>query len=74
MSSRKLVELTRNETKGIGGNAQPCSPPTDRCEKIREAAYSKWEAAGCPGGNGVDFWLQAEAELAAETPPSIATC
>lgn len=31
-------------------------------ETIRRIAYEKWEAAGCPSGDGVDFWLQAEQE------------
>lgn len=35
-------------------------------ETIRARAYSKWEAAGCPTGDGVDFWLQAEREVGAE--------
>lgn len=35
-------------------------------QTIREWAYSKWEAAGCPPGDGVDFWLAAEAEFHAE--------
>ncbi len=34
-----------------------------KCEAIRELAYSKWESAGCPCGDGVEFWLQAEAEV-----------
>ena len=32
-------------------------------EDIRLAAYQKWEAAGQPAGDGVQFWLQAEQEL-----------
>ena len=40
--------------------------PTDSdVEAIRTLAHSKWEAAGCPTGDGVDFWLQAELELKA---------
>ena len=30
--------------------------------EIREKAYLLWEAAGCPPGDGVEFWLQAEAD------------
>lgn len=30
---------------------------------IRELAYSKWEAAGRPTGDGAQFWLEAEREL-----------
>jgi hypothetical protein len=37
------------------------NPPTD--EAIRLDAYLRWEAAGQPQGDGVDFWLQAENEL-----------
>ena len=29
-------------------------------EAIRELAYQKWEEAGCPSGDGFDFWLEAE--------------
>ena len=36
-------------------------------EKIRELAYLKWERAGYPPGDGVNFWLEAEAELS-DTP------
>lgn len=32
-------------------------------EDIRLCAYQKWEVAGKPGGDGVQFWLEAEQEL-----------
>jgi hypothetical protein len=32
-------------------------------DEIRPLAYRKWEEAGCPGGDGVEFWLAAEAEI-----------
>jgi hypothetical protein len=32
-------------------------------EDIRLLAYRKWEQAGRPPGDGVEFWLAAEAEL-----------
>ena len=35
-------------------------------ERIRERAYEIWEGAGRPEGKATDFWLQAEAEIAAE--------
>ncbi len=35
-------------------------------EAIRLLAHEKWEAAGCPAGDGVDFWLEAEREVNAE--------
>jgi len=33
-------------------------------ESIRLRAYSRWESAGMPPGDGVQFWLEAERELA----------
>jgi hypothetical protein len=42
-------------------------------QTIEELAYFKWEAAGRPLSDGVEFWLAAEAELeASSTPPK--TC
>ena len=35
-------------------------------EAIRLLAHGKWEAAGCPAGDGVEFWLEAEREVTAE--------
>lgn len=41
--------------------------PAGVCEEaIRMLAHHKWEAAGCPEGDGVDFWLAAEQELNAQ--------
>jgi hypothetical protein len=31
-------------------------------EQIRYAAFLKWEAAGRPPGDGIDFWLASESE------------
>jgi hypothetical protein len=39
-------------------------PPMNACEdEIRLLAHRKWEAAGCPAGDGIDFWLNAEREV-----------
>jgi hypothetical protein len=35
-------------------------------ESIRLRAYRKWESAGMPTGDGVQFWLEAEQELMKE--------
>ena len=32
-------------------------------DTIRTAAFQKWETAGKPEGDGVNFWLDAEQEL-----------
>lgn len=69
MSGPKTVALPQKKTKDMGVPQQPPSSPAVCCEKTREAAYYKWEAAGCPCGDGVEFWLQAEAELIADGQP-----
>lgn len=39
--------------------------PSPACEDaIRLSAYQKWERAGKPPGDGVQFWLEAEQEQA----------
>ena len=38
------------------------APANDPTEAIRTRAYYKWVEAGCPPGDGVGFWLEAEAE------------
>jgi hypothetical protein len=48
--------------------AQPVAPapptfPPASAEEIRLRAYLKWEAAGKPTGDGVQFWVEAEQEL-----------
>ena len=45
-------------------------PTNTNEEAIRALAHSKWEAAGCPAGDGCDFWLEAEREVNAEGPGS----
>ncbi len=69
MSGPKTVKLPAKKTKDAEVEQQRSSPAAVCCEKIREAAYYKWEAAGCPCGDGVEFWLQAEAEFVAQTQP-----
>jgi hypothetical protein len=38
-------------------------PSGDRADEVRLLAYRKWEEAGSPTGDGVEFWLAAETEL-----------
>ena len=41
--------------------------PIDDCEDaIRALAHHKWETAGCPAGDGLAFWLEAERDVNAE--------
>jgi hypothetical protein len=39
----------------------------DALAHIRDAAYFKWEAAGCPCGDGAEFWLDAERDFLQKT-------
>jgi hypothetical protein len=40
-------------------------PPVTE-DEIRTLAHAKWQAAGCPPGDGLEFWLSAEQELTAQ--------
>lgn len=40
----------------------------NREDRIRRRAYELWQAAGSPRGDGAEFWLQAEAEVAQTDP------
>ena len=50
---------------------QPATAPVETnhparsvsADDIRLCAYRKWERAGKPAGDGVQFWLEAEQEL-----------
>lgn len=52
-----LEAITSMLARGV-----PSQPPSD--DEIRERAYHLWEEAGRPDGDGVDFWVRAEEELA----------
>jgi Protein of unknown function (DUF2934) len=45
----------------VPGDANPAGAVPE--EEVRLRAYQKWEAAGKPAGDGVNFWLAAEREL-----------
>lgn len=61
------VTLTAEE--GREAECPSNGQPTSACEEmIRARAHSKWEAADCPAGDGVEFWLEAEREVNAERP------
>jgi hypothetical protein len=42
----------------------PAKQPTEH--EIRQRAYHLWVCAGCPPGDGVDFWCEAEKRLTEE--------
>lgn len=72
MSGSKTQTLPSKKSKTSNADHQPQEVPAICGEKIREAAYFKWETAGCPNGDGVEFWLAAEAELTNATPNAAA--
>ena len=45
------------------GERPPCNVQQLTEAAIRIRAYHKWEAAGKPPGDGINFWLDAEREL-----------
>ena len=53
---------TNHTTDATHAHAKHGAPPEDA---IRSRAYALWEEAGHPDGDGVEFWLRAEKELAA---------
>ncbi|HEX3999054.1 MAG TPA: DUF2934 domain-containing protein [Pirellulales bacterium] len=40
-----------------------------RENEIRSIAYRKWQEAGCPASDGVEFWLAAETEILRRKKP-----
>lgn len=63
-STKRASVRPKSETKPASVLAKPSAngPPTSE-EAIRLCAYRNWETAGKPGGNGVNFWLEAEQEV-----------
>ena len=70
MSGSRSVRVKENKAKASNGDGQQSTSANDQNEMIRQAAYQKWEAAGCPDSDGVEFWLAAEAELTSSNRPS----
>jgi hypothetical protein len=74
MSQRNHKHATPANTDLAGQPTTPTKAAVASCqnnhngklvsvEDIRRCAYQKWEAAGQPTGDGVQFWLEAEQEL-----------
>lgn len=67
----KIVALSHADAAVAQANDQSQQSEARECREqsiddfdmaIRELAYLKWEAAGSPAGDGLDFWLEAERE------------
>ena len=59
-SRRILGRPVNNGPSDAGGKR---TAPVHSEKAIRQRAYSKWEAAGRPPGDGACFWIEAEREL-----------
>jgi len=46
-----------------GPASKPLNVKSAGDQAIRVGAYLRWEAAGKPEGDGVNFWLEAEKDL-----------
>jgi hypothetical protein len=55
----KISDILANAVKSVFKETSAISE-----DLVRERAYILWEAAGRPEGDGVEFWLMAERELA----------
>lgn len=64
----KSKEFTQAPSEQLSASTGESFETEGKCESaIREKAYLLWEAAGYPAGDGVDFWIQAEQALSAES-------
>jgi hypothetical protein len=68
---RKHATVPQSGPTGPKTETQPAVAPVEKghnaqlasAETIRLCAYRKWESAGKPTGDGIQFWLEAEQEL-----------
>ena len=64
MHNEAATRTTGAVVNAMSNATAPCQPARLNTEDaIRIRAYQKWEAAGKPAGDGVQFWLTAEKEL-----------
>jgi hypothetical protein len=60
--NRTITALAKKPETGVASpQLQSAKPASDDAVRLR--AYQRWEAAGMPEGDGVNFWLEAEREL-----------
>jgi Protein of unknown function (DUF2934) len=59
-----LVELPSTSNTAVDSGDLDHDVRPGSAESIRLCAYRRWENAGKPIGDGMQFWLEAEQELA----------
>lgn len=62
MENNNVSSIVQKTLQSIFGETYAARIPTE--EEVREKAYLLWEEAGKPEGDGVEFWVRAEQELA----------
>lgn len=62
MENNNVSSIVQKTLQSIFGETYAARIPAE--EEVREKAYLLWEEAGKPEGDGVEFWVRAEQELA----------
>jgi hypothetical protein len=62
--------MAKSETNKRSAGASLVKAGEDRTAAIALLAYQKWQARGCPDGDDLRDWLEAESELLGATPRS----
>jgi hypothetical protein len=55
----------KNGSRKKTNDASQSPPPVDSHRQVEKRAYELWQADGSRDGNDLNYWLQAERELAA---------
>lgn len=71
--SRSPTSLVDRQSSATSADAA-VTPVQDLEAAIRLDAYARWEAAGRPPGDGMNFWLEAEREIRGESSGSNNDC
>lgn len=66
MKTKKIIRVEKDLTVSEPPTTSMATPSE---ENVRQRAYEQWQAAGCPEGDGVGFWLEAEREIASQATP-----
>lgn len=67
-TAKKAAAPKAAAKKATASKAKSTQPTMSEQEKqmmVAIHAYHKWEAAGCPGGQDFQHWIEAEAEVEA---------
>jgi len=83
MKTKKLIRVEKDVTVSLSPTESlatenleeaACPATITPCEDtIRQRAYEQWQADGCPEGDGVEFWLEAERALASQATQGVAS-